>query len=149
MGDDIAFHSGPLFSPRWLAEHWFPRLARIIDAYHRRGIQVLFHSDGNLNPILDALVEAGINGLNPIEVLASLDVGQIHRRHPHLFLAGGIDVSLLLPFGRPEEIKDVVVRTIDAAEGRILVGSTTELNNEVPLENYLALREAVFEHPYG
>ena len=41
---------------------------------------MLFHSDGNLNPILDGLVEAGIDGLNPIEVLAGMDVGAIHRR---------------------------------------------------------------------
>ena len=148
LGDDIAFHSGPLFSPKWSDVHYLPRLARIIDAYHKRGIAVLFHSDGNLNPILDALVESGIDGLNPIETLAGMDVGEIHRRHPHLFLAGAIDVSQLLPFGRPEEIKEVVRNTIDAAEGRIMIGSSTELNNEVPLENYLALREAVFENPY-
>ena len=149
LGDDIAFHSGPLFSPRWSDVHYFPRLARMIDAYHRRGIVVLFHSDGNLNPILDRLVEAGIDGLNPIETLAGMDVSQIHRRHPHLFLAGAIDVSQLLPYGRPEEIKEVVKKTIDAAGGRIMIGSSTELNNEVPLDNYLALREAVFENPYG
>jgi len=41
-----------------------------------------------------------------------------------------------------------VHRAIDAAEGRIMIGSSTELNNEVPLANYLALREAVLNHPY-
>ena len=34
-------------------------------------------------------------------------------------------------------------RTIEAAEGRIMIGSTTELHDAVPLENFLALREAV------
>jgi PTH1 family peptidyl-tRNA hydrolase len=37
-------------------------MARVCDAYHARGIKVLFHSDGNLNLILDGLVEAGIDG---------------------------------------------------------------------------------------
>ena len=147
-GDDVAFNTGPLVSPRWFAQHYLPRLARLMSAYHCRGIKVLFHSDGDLNPILDGLVEAGIDGLNPIEVLAGMDVGDIHRRHPGLFLAGGIDVSQLLPFGTPSEVKDTVRKAIDEAEGRIMIGSTTELNNEVPLANYLALREAVLEHPY-
>ena len=147
-GDDIAYNSGSLLSPTWFREHYFRRFARVLEAYHKRGIRVLFHSDGNLNPILDELVEAGIDGLNPLEVLAGMDVGEVHRRHPQLFLAGGIDVSQLLPFGSPQEVKDAVARAIDAAGGRILVGSTTELNDEVPLENYLALREAVFENPY-
>jgi hypothetical protein len=148
-GDDIAFHSGPLLSPAWLRQHYMPRLKRCLDAWHAQGVRVLFHSDGNLNPILDDLVEAGIDGLNPIEVLAGMHVADIHRRHPKLFLAGGIDVSQLLPFGTPQQIRDTVHRAIDDAEGRLLVGSTTELNNDVPLANYLALREAVLDRPYG
>lgn len=148
LGDDIAFNSGPLLSPVWLREHYFPRLARVIAAWHARGVKILFHSDGNLNPILDDLVKAGIDGLNPIEILAGMDVGHIHRRYPDLFMAGGIDVSQLLPFGSPQQVKDKVKQTIDAAEGRIMIGSSTELNDNVPLENFLALREAVFESTY-
>ncbi len=49
-GDDIAYKAGPLLPPSWFAEHYFERLARVCDAYHRRGIKVLFHSDGNLMP---------------------------------------------------------------------------------------------------
>ncbi len=148
MADDIAFNAGPIFSPDWLRAQYFPRLARIADAMHGQGIKLLFHSDGNLNPVLDDLVEAGIDGLNPVEVLAGMDVAEIHRRHPLLFMAGGIDVSQLLPFAKPAEITDTVKRTLDAAEGRIMIGSTTELHNEVPLENFLAMREAVLKNPY-
>jgi len=77
-----------------------------------------------------------------------MDIADIHRRHPRLFMAGGIDVSQLLPFGSTVEVEDAVKRAIDAAEGRIMIGSSTELNNEVPLENFLALREAVLENTY-
>lgn len=148
IGDDVAFKTAPMLSPKWFREHYFGRLARVTAAYHRQGIKVLFHSDGNLNLVLGGLVEAGIDGLNPIEVLAGMDVGDIHRRYPHLFMCGGIDVSQLLPLGTPEQVSAVVHRAIDAAEGRIMIGSSTELNNEVPLANYLALREAVLNHPY-
>lgn len=146
LGEDIAFKSGPLLNPTWLREHYFPRLARVIAAWHSRGTKILFHSDGNLNPVLDDLVAAGIDGLNPIEVLAGMDIGAIHRRHPHLFMAGGIDVSQLLPFGSPQAVREAVKRALGAAEGRLLVGSSTELNNDVPLANFLALREAVLEN---
>jgi uroporphyrinogen decarboxylase len=145
-GDDIAFKSGPLLAPAWFEEHYFSRFGQVMDAYHAKGIKVLFHSDGNLNSVLDGLVEAGIDGLNPIEVLAGMDVGDIHRRYPHLFMCGAIDVSQLLPLGTPQQVKDTVRRSLDAAEGRLMVGSSTELNNEVPLANYLALRDAVLEY---
>jgi uroporphyrinogen decarboxylase len=145
LGDDIAYKSGPLLSPAWMREHYFPRLARTIAAAHARGIRVLFHSDGNLNPILDDLVAAGIDGLNPIEILAGMDVGDIHKRYPHIFMAGGIDVSQLLPFGTPGQVRDAVRKAIDDAEGRIMIGSSTELNEDVPLNNFLSLRMAVLE----
>ena len=148
LGDDIAFKTGPLLRPIWMRKHYFPRLARVIAAYHARGIKVLFHSDGNLNPILGDLVDAGIDGLNPLETLAGMDIADIHRRYPTLFLCGGIDVSQLLPFGSPQQIRLTVRRAIEAAEGRLMVGSSTELNNAVPLENYLALRDTVLETIY-
>jgi hypothetical protein len=75
-----------------------------------------------------------------------MDVGELHRRYPQLLLVGGIDVSQLLPFGSPEEIRNIVVRTIEAAEGRIMIGSTTELHDGVPLENFLAMREAALNY---
>lgn len=145
VGDDIAYKTGPMLSPAWFTRHYMPRLARICEAYQRQGIKVLFHSDGNLLPILGGLVDAGIDGLNPLEVLAGMDPGLVHRQYPHLFLAGGIDVSQLLPFGSPSQVKEAVRRAIGETGGRIMVGSSTELNDAVPLENYLALREAVLE----
>lgn len=148
VGDDIAFKTGSMLAPSWFGENYFHRFARVCAAYHQRGIKVLFHSDGNLYALLDGLVEAGIDGLNPIEVLAGMDVAEIHRRYPTIFMAGGIDVSQLLPFGKPQEIKDAVHRAIDAAEGRLMVGSSTELHADVPLGNFLAMREAVLDYRY-
>jgi uroporphyrinogen decarboxylase len=148
IGDDIAFNSGPFLSPKWFDEHYMPRLARVIDAHHVKGMKVMFHTDGNAMPILSGLVDAGIDGLNPIEVLAGMDIAEIHRRHPHLFMCGGIDVSNLLPFGTPQQVADATKKAIDDAEGRIMIGSSTELNNEVPLENFLAMRQAVLDYAY-
>lgn len=146
LADDIAFKSGTLLRPAWFQQHYFAGLAQVCAAYHRKGIRVLFHSDGNLYRVLDGLVEAGIDGLNPIEVMAGMDVGEIHRRYPHLFLVGGIDVSELLPFGTPAQVRDTVHKAIDNAEGRILIGSSTELHDAVPLANFLAMREAALDY---
>ena len=56
-----------------------------------------------------------------------MDPYELRRRYPQLILCGTIDVSQLLPFGSPQEIRDQVVRNIEATEGRIMVGSSTEL----------------------
>lgn len=146
-GDDIAFKSGPLLSPKWFGEHYFQRLTRIVEAYHRKGIKVNFHSDGNLMPIMDGLIEAGIDVLNPIETAAGMDIAELHRRYPKLIFTGGIDVSALLPFGTPEEVRDTTVKAIEDSEGQIMIGSSTELQYVVPLDNFLAMRDAAMEYP--
>ncbi|MBI4244862.1 MAG: hypothetical protein HY606_12300 [Planctomycetes bacterium] len=143
IADDLAFKSGPILPPAFFEQEYFGRLQRIVEAIHRRGIYVMFHSDGNLNKLLDGLVSTGIDMLNPIEILAGMDVGDIHKRYPGLVMAGGIDVSQLLAFGSPLQVKDAVCKAINDAEGRILIGSTTEIHNGVPLKNFLALQEAL------
>jgi hypothetical protein len=145
-GDDIAFKGGPLLSPRWFDDHYMERFKRVVDAYHRRGINVNFHSDGDLMPIMDGLVDAGIDMLNPIETAAGMDIAELHRRYPKLVLAGGVDVSNLLPFGTPQEVFDATVKAIDDCEGQIMIGSSTELQDCVPLENFLAMRRATMEY---
>ena len=148
VGEDIAFKNGPMMQVRWLEKHYFPRLARVIASLHGKGKRVMFHSDGNLNAIMDGLVGAGIDALNPIEIMAGMDLADLHRRYPRLVFAGGIDVSHLLPFGTPQQVREAVVKAIEDTEGQILVGSSTEVFNIVPLENFLAMRETAMGYGY-
>ncbi len=144
--DDIAFKNATLFSPAWLRRHWAPRLARLNAAWHDRDAYCLFHSDGRLWGVLDDLVAAGIDGLNPLEVLAGMTVGEVRQRYPALFLTGGIDVSQLLPFGTPAEVREACRTAIAEAGGRgYFLGSTTELHWDVPLENAMAMFETAWE----
>ena len=50
--------------------------------------------------------------------------------------------------GSPQEVEDAVKRALGAAEGRIMIGSSTELNNDVRLADFPVLREMVLENPY-
>ena len=145
---DIAFKSNLIFSPVFLRESFIPGLSRFCDAVHKKGHAILFHSDGNLMPILDDMVGAGIDMLHPMEPLAGMDPAETHRLYPDLILLGSIDVSQLLPYGTEQEIKDTVKHNIESAEGRIMIGSSTEVNNEVPLKNYLALHETVLDYKF-
>jgi hypothetical protein len=144
--DDIAYKGGLLISPRWLREHWFPRLAQLTDAWHARDTFCLFHSDGDLWAVMDDLLAAGIDGLNPIEVAAGMTVREVRERYPTLFLTGGVDVSQLLPLGTPEEVRAACIENLRATEGRgYFLGSTTELHWEIPLENMLAMFAVTWE----
>jgi len=106
-----------------------------------------FHSDGYLMPVMNDLLETGIDGLNPIETAAGMAVRELRRQYgSRLFLAGGIDMSQLLSGGEPEEVKRICKETIAEAGAGYFIGSTTELENTAKLENVLAmLREAGME----
>lgn len=144
--DDIAYKTNTLFSPRWLRKHWTPLLKELVDAWHARDVLCLYHSDGKLWGILDDLVLAGIDGLNPLEVLAEMTVGAVRERYPQLFLTGGIDVSQLLPLGTPDEVRAACRQAIAESDRRgYLMGSSTELHWDVKLENAIAMYETAWE----
>jgi uroporphyrinogen decarboxylase len=144
--DDIAYKTGPLFSPDWLRRYWVPRLKRLVDAWHARDVKCLFHSDGNLWMVMDDLVGAGIDGLNPLEVMAGMSVKAVREKYPHLFLTGGIDVSQLLTYGTPDEVRTACQQAIHDSSGRgYFLGSTTELHWDVALANAVAMFETAWQ----
>ena len=140
---DVAFKNGLMMSKQTFASlGLFDEIARFCDAFHSKGIQVIFHSDGNVMAILLDLIAAGIDGLNPIETAAGMDPIALRRRYPELILSGGVDTNHLLARGSPEDVRRAVRRLIDEAgsEGRLLLGGTAgEIDNTIPLANYLAL----------
>ncbi|MHB1000629.1 MAG: uroporphyrinogen decarboxylase family protein [Armatimonadota bacterium] len=146
---DIAYKGATIFSPVYLRREFMPRLKRINDAWHEHGIKCMFHSDGYLMEVLPDLIETGIDGLNPIEVCAGMSVKEVKDLYgDRIFIAGGIDVSQLLPFGTPDEIRDVCAQAIRDTGGiGYLMGSTTELINMVPAENYRVLVETAWQTP--
>jgi len=141
--EDIAFKTGTIFPPNFLKREFFPRLKRVVEAYHQRGIKVVFHSDGNLWEVMDELMDCEIDALNPLETTAQMDIGKLRKRYPELVLIGGIDCSELLPRGAPEKIRKTVRESIDKAKYGYFVGSSSEIHNDIPLENALAMFQEV------
>ncbi len=142
---DIACKQRLLHSPAWLRREFFPRLKRLNDAWHEHGFQCLFHSDGYLMEVMDDLVATGIDGLNPIETVAGMDLREVRDKYPQLFLAGGIDMSQLLSNGTPEQVREVCRQAIRDAYPGFLMGSTTEADNSCRAENLIAMYEVAME----
>lgn len=139
-----------MFSPAFLRREFFPRLRKLVDAWHAHGIKVIFHSDGNLWRVLDDFKHAGIDGLNPLEPLSKMYAGDVRARYPDWVLMGGVDASQLLPFGTQEDVRHAVRRTIGDAgsNGRLWIGSSTEIHPAIPAENVLAMWDEVERSGY-
>jgi len=148
LADDIAYTEGLLFSPRIMRKHLFPWYKRIGDVAARYNKPFLFHSDGDLRPILDDLIDCGFNAIQPIEPKA-MPIGELKRDYgKKLCLVGNIDLGSTLTLGTPEEVRAEVrdrIRLL-APGGGYCVGSSNSVTNYVPLENFRAMLEATYNY---
>jgi len=137
--DDMAYNEGPMFSPRSFEQVFLPAYRRMVREFKAAGARyVLLHSDGNILPILDMLVEAGIDGLNPLEKRAGMDAALIRCRYPRLILTGGMCNTHTLVHGPAAAVEAEARELIDLGEEGGLVIGTHSISPEIPLEHYQA-----------
>ncbi len=76
---DYCYNSGPFISPQMFADLITPWLARICAAGRANGQYVIKHTDGNIMPILDQLVEANPHALHSLDPMAGVDIREVKR----------------------------------------------------------------------
>ncbi len=148
IGDDVAYKGALLFSPEFLRRTFIKSLAKCIEPLKAAGIKIIFHSDGYVMEILDDMIDAGIDGLNPIEPLAGMDIGLLKREYGgDLVLVGGVDCSQLLPLGSVEDVVRGTKEVLRLAGhgGGLFIGSSSEIVPATPVENILAFYETCRE----
>ncbi len=148
IGDDIAYKHKLMFSPTTLRELFFPYLARMCEVLNGAGIQVIFHSDGDITSLLPDLIEAGVAGINPLETMAGMDIAFVKREYGRdLILVGGVDCSQVIPLGTPERIRQEVRQVLrdGGQDGGLFIGSSSEIVPATPLRNIHALYDACRE----
>ena len=140
--DDMACNRGPVFSPDSFEQVLLPAYRRMIKAYKDAGARYVFlHSDGDIRPILDMLLDAGIEGINPLERRAGMDPVALRAKYPGLVLTGGMDNTDTLVFGPASRIEAETKEIIDLGrDGGVVIG-THSISPDVPVENFLVYHE--------
>ena len=146
IGEDLGFNTGPFLSPRQFRKFTFSYLKKLIRTIRERNVPVILHSDGNLNLILDDLVEMGINALNPIEANAQMDLKKIKAKYGNKICPiGGINNNILCN-GTTEDVSKEVKRVMEiiaADPGGIPASDSGDFRNEMPLENILTTVDTI------
>jgi uroporphyrinogen decarboxylase len=141
---DLAYNPGPIMSPKHYLEFIAPYHKEICDAVHKLGKKIAKHSDGKLTPLVPHLLDAGFDGIHPIQPQC-MDIGEIKREFgKRACIMGNIDCSYLLVFGSPEEVRENVRETIAKAApgGGYIISSSNSIHPGVKPENYIAMVEA-------
>ncbi|MDR2524971.1 MAG: uroporphyrinogen decarboxylase family protein [Oscillospiraceae bacterium] len=96
MTADYCFNANPYFSPEMFAEFVAPYLKETIAAFHGMGLQVIKHTDGNLMPILDQLVDCAPDALHSLDPQGGVDLSAVSRAWgDRVALCGNVNCALL------------------------------------------------------
>jgi uroporphyrinogen decarboxylase len=138
----MAYNDGPMFGPASFEKVFLSAYRRMIKAYKEAGARYVFlHSDGDIRPLLDMLIDAGIDGINPLERRAHMDAVELRKRYPGLILTGGMCNTDTLINGPISRIQAEARQLIDLGrEGGLIIG-THSVSPEIPLEHFAAYDE--------
>ena len=141
--DDIAYNTGPLFSPKMYRDILLPHTRKVTERITKPWV---FHSDGNLMPILDDLLSLGMNAIHPLEP-GAMDPVLLKKQYGHrLAFVGNINVDTLTR-GTPEEVRREVrerITQMGPGYGYLLTSSNSVTHGCKP-ENVIAMLDALQE----
>ena len=101
---DYCLNTGPFLSPSLFSEFVTPYLARLIQGYRDMGFYTIKHTDGNIMPILDQLVQANPHALHSIDPQAGVDIAEVKRLYgDKVCLIGNVNCGML-DTGTDEEV---------------------------------------------
>jgi len=144
-GDDYASRHAPIMSPTHFKEFVLPYMQVMVDVAKAHRVPFIKHTDGNLWPILDMIVDTGIDALDPIEPIAEMDIGDVKERYgDRIAVAGNVDCGELLSRGTPHDVVEAVKETIAKASpgGGHILASSNSIHPAVKPENYQAMVHA-------
>jgi uroporphyrinogen decarboxylase len=147
LADDIGGEHSMLMSPAVFREMIKPKMGYMIGELKKRNraVKIAFHSDGYIEPVIDDLVDVGVDLLNPVQP-ESMDPARLKKRYGgRLALWGTVSTQSTLPFGSAAEVEREVRERIETCGpgGGFLIAPTHNIQLDVPFENIEAFYGAV------
>jgi len=148
IGQDICTQRGPMISPDFLERYYAPPLRYGLEPLLEAGCRPVWHCDGDVRPMLDMLIDAGVKGLQGFQPECGMRLEDIVRRRTRdgepLVIFGPLSVTTELPVCSPDEIRAKVRAAVETCRGKasLALFSANTINPDVPLENIKAMYEA-------
>ena len=151
FGEDMGFKTATMLAPEVLRRHLFPWMKKIADTCHDAGKPLILHSCGNLEQVMDDLIDyVGIDAKHSFED-AIIPVNQMVSKYSkRIGIVGGVDVDFLSRRSE-EEVREYVRGIIRecAPSGAYMLGTGNSVANYIKVENYLAMLEEGWRYRIG
>ncbi len=150
-GTDFGTQTSAFCSVPAFRELWLPYYKRVNDWVHANTKWKTFkHSCGSVARFYESFIEAGFDVVNPVQCSAAgMDPVQLKREYGSrlVFWGGGVDTQRTLPFGRPQDVREEVLRRCEifAPGGGFVFNAIHNLQAGTPVDNIVAMIDAVHE----
>ena len=150
-GTDFGTQDSTFCSPEQFDELWLPFYKKINDWIHENTQWKTFkHSCGAVEGFMNSFIRAGFDIINPVQINATgMDPVKLKQKYGRdlVFWGGGVDTQKMLPFGKPEEVREQVLRTCEifSKDGGFVFNTVHNIQANVPVENVVAMLEAIQE----
>ncbi|MFH1569960.1 MAG: hypothetical protein ABIL09_18350 [Gemmatimonadota bacterium] len=149
LGEDICTQRGPMISTDFMERYYAPQLRYGLEPLLQAGCRPVWHCDGDVRPMLDFLIDAGVQGLQGFQPECGMVLDELVRRRTRegepLVIFGPLAVTSQLPVWTPEQVTAEVRRAIAVCRGQasLALFTANTINPDVPLANIRALCAAV------
>lgn len=145
FGMDFGHSGGPFLSPKMFESLIYPMLKRNFAIVHEAGLDVFLHQCGDNRPLMEMIVDAGVDILQSIQPEAHIE--ELKARYGHrVTLMGGVSFEALIR-GTPKDTRRETFWALDhcAQDGGFILSSQHSLPKGVKVQNYLAMLDAKAE----
>lgn len=137
IAEDMSYNHGPMLSKALFDEFLLPYYRRLIPEIKKHGTRVFIDSDGDITSAVPWFIEAGIDGILPLERQSGVDVAKIRDLYPDFLMMGSFDKMCM--FHTPAEIRAELERLLPTIrKGKYLPAMDHQTPPGTPLENYRA-----------
>jgi len=146
IGNDFGGQQNLMISPKTIREFVFPGTKKLIDQAKSYGLSVIHHSCGSIFPIIEDLIQLGVDVIHPIQALAKdMDAPNLKRHFgSRIAFCGGVDAQQLLVNGTPDQVARKVHELKEIfPTGLVISPSHEAILADIPPANIKALFEAV------
>ena len=145
--DDIAFGTNLMVSKEHLKKYFFPIYRQIVEICKQNNVLTFFHSDGKIEPVINDLIEIGIDAIHPIDPTA-LDIKEIKEKYgKKIAIFGNVDLDLLAR-GNVEDVEERVKYLLKniAPNGGYCLGSGNSIPAWVKFDNFKAMVDTCLKY---
>jgi len=149
LGDDFGTQDRMLINPDLWRKYFKPRMQELISSCKQgHQVYIAYHSDGYIEPIIEDLIDIGVDILNPIQP-ESMDPVKIKKEYGNrLVLYGTISIQSTLLKGTTEDVKQRVKEIINicGTGGGLIVAPTNMIQPDTPMENIVTMYRTAQEY---